>query len=294
MQTDAAVRELTDQAWERVLDRDPVTASRCRSRPVEALPRGGPAAMEHDVSVAAAALAQLDGVQAGGVLAAFLRDHLEQEVAEAERFWYRFPVTPYNSFPLSDYRSHVFAAAEFGDGCDADRYLKLLDDYAALVEQLGDTMAEQRRRGIRLPAWAVPQAVATVRGHAEAAPELVVAPDRAAGLGPGPAGRLGDGVDRVVRGRLAAAYRRLLADLAEDARAGGDATGLGQQPGGTRCYAGLIRLHTGLDLAADEVHAIGLAEVERITARIRDELDVSDEADYRRRLRAEPAMYAKF
>jgi uncharacterized protein (DUF885 family) len=311
MQTDAAVRELTDQAWERVLDRDPVTASRCRSGPVEALPRGGQAAMEHDVSVAAGALAQLaqvggsqvggsqaggsqaGGVQAGGVQAAFLRDHLEQEVAEAERFWYRFPVTPYNSFPLSDYRSHIFAAAEFGDGCDADRYLKLLDDYAALVEQLGDTMAEQRRRGIRLPAWAVPQCVATVRGHADASPELVVAPDRAARLGPGPAGRLGDGVDRVAGGRLAAAYQRLLDDLAEDTREGGDVTGLGQQPGGTRCYTGLIRLHTGLDLTADEVHAIGVAEVERITARIRDELDVTDEADYRRRLRAEPGMYAR-
>jgi uncharacterized protein (DUF885 family) len=286
---DAAVRKLADQAWERVLDRDPVAALRCRGQ-VDALPRGGPAAMEHDVSAAAGALAQLAGF--GGVEAAFLRDHLAQEVAEAERFWYRFPVTPYNAYPLSEYRSHIFAAAQFRDGSDADRYLKLLDDYVALLEQLGETMAEQRQRGIRLPAWAVPEAVATVRGHAGASPELVVAPDRVAGLGPGPAGRLADGVARVVPGRLAAACQRLLDDLAEDARQGGDAVGIGQQPGGADCYAGLIRQHTGLDLTADEVHAIGLAEVERVTARIRDELGVTDEPGYRRKLRAEPGMYA--
>jgi uncharacterized protein (DUF885 family) len=257
---------------------------------MDALPRGGPAAMEHDVSVAAGALAQLG--DAGGLEAAFLRDHLTQEVAEAERFWYRFPVTPYNSYPLSAYRTDVFEIAEFRDGQDVDRYLKLLGDYAALVEQLGETMAAQRRRGIRLPAWAVPESVATVRGHADASPELVVAPDRAAVLGPGQAGRLADGVARIVQGRLAAAYQRLLDDLAEDARHSGDATGIGQQPGGADCYAGLIRQHTGLNLTADEVHAIGVAEVERITERIRDELGVTDEPKYRRRLRAEPGMYA--
>ena len=77
---DAAVRELADQVWERVLDRDPVAALRCRGGQVDALPRGGPAAMEHDVSAAAAALARLTGLD--GVEAAFLRDHLAQEVAE--------------------------------------------------------------------------------------------------------------------------------------------------------------------------------------------------------------------
>jgi hypothetical protein len=111
--------------------------------------------MEHGVSAAAGALAQL--TEFGGVEAAFLRDHLAEEVAEAERFWYRFPVTPYNAYPLSAYRSHVFAVAEFRGGLDVDRYLKLLDDYAALVEQFSETMAEQRKRGIRLPAWAVPE-----------------------------------------------------------------------------------------------------------------------------------------
>jgi uncharacterized protein (DUF885 family) len=95
-----------------------------------------------------------------------------------------------------------------------------------------------------------------------------------------------------VQGRLAAAYRRLLAGLETDASDGGDGVGIGQYPGGGECYAGLIRLHTGLDLTAEKVHAIGLAEVERITERIRGELGITDEAGFRRTLAADPRMYA--
>src|SRR5262249_18654937 len=154
--------------------------------------------MEHDVSVAVSALSQLAGRK--GLDAAFLRDHLEQEAAEAQRFWYRFPVTPYNAFPLAAYRSKIFAVAGLGTASDVDRYLGLLDDYVAVVEQSGETMAAQRARGIRLPAWAVPAAIATVRGHAGASAELVVAPGRLSGLARGLAGRLAGGGERGVEG----------------------------------------------------------------------------------------------
>ena len=289
MHAAAAVRELADEAWQRVLDRDPVAALRCRGQ-VDQLPRGGPVAMEHDVSVASDALARLAGFD--GVEAAFVRNHLEQEVAEADRFWYRFPVTPYQSFPLAAYRSHIFEVAEFAAPSDVDRYLSLLDDFVAFVEQLGETMVEQRRRGIRLPASAVPHAIAAIRGHADGSSDLIVGPERLAALAPGPSGRLADRCASVVHGRLAAAYRRLLDDLATDAREGGEAVGIGQYPGGPECYTGLIGLHTGLNLTADEVHAVGLAAVERATARIRDELHVTDESTFRQRLANDPRAYA--
>lgn len=69
--------------------------------------------------------------------------------------------------------------------------------------------------------------------------------------------------------------------------------GIGQYAGGRDCYAGLVGLHTGLDLAPDHVHAIGVEEVARLTERIRTELGVLDETEYRARLptaqRAGPA-----
>ena len=172
--------------------------------------------MERDVSYAMSTLGRLAGI--GGVDAAFLRDHLRQEAAEAERFWYRFPVTPYNSMPLSEYREEIFRPPSWSTAADADRYLSLLNDYTALAEQAGDTMEAQRERGIRLPAWAVPEAMSTIRGHAAAAEGLLVTADRCAALAPGPAGRLTDAVSVMVRGRLAAAFARILDDLAGDER----------------------------------------------------------------------------
>jgi uncharacterized protein (DUF885 family) len=281
------IGELSDLLWERALARDPVSAVRF-GRQVESLPTGGPEAMERDVTFAEGTLGRLAGI--GGVDAAFLRDHLEQEAAEAQRFWYRFPVTPYNAMPLSAYRAEILQAQV--PAADADRYLSLLNDYAALVEQIGDTMRAQRERGIRLPAWAVPEAIATVRGHADAASSLLITPNRHAGVAPGPAGHLTDTVSGIVGGRLADAFRRILGDLTGDERAGGEGVGIGQYRGGGDCYAGLIRLHTGLDLPAEKIHAIGLAEIERITERIRSELGISDEASHRAQMTADPAMYA--
>jgi uncharacterized protein (DUF885 family) len=281
--------ELSDLLWERALARDPLTALRL-GRQVESLRPGGPEAMQQDVSFAVSMLRRLAG--AGGVDAAFLRDHLQQEAAEAQRFWYRFPVTPYNAIPLSMYREQIFQAAELTTTAAADRYLSLLNDYAAMVEQIGGTMQAQRERGIRLPAWAVPEAMATIRGHAAAASGLLVTTDRCAGLAPGPAGRLTDGVSAIVSGRLASAFRPILDDLAADEQAGGTGAGIGQYPGGADCYAGLISLHTGLDLTAGQLHAVGLAETRRITERIRGELGITDEPSYCAALAAEPGMYA--
>ena len=255
-----------------MLDRDPVAAMRC-GRPVEALASGGSAAMQRDVAAAQVALRELEALDtdtdtdSDWLEAEFLRDHLRQEVAEAQRFWYRFPVTPYNAYPLGAYRTEILSNVE-----DSDRFLALLNDYAAVVERIRETLTEQRRRGIRLPGWAVGQAVETMRGHFEAS----AAPP--AGL----PSHLADGATRIVEGRLAEAFRGVMADLASYAQEGGDGVGIGQYPGGAECYAGLIGLHTGLELSAEQVHSFGLAEVGRITEQIRGELGIRDEASYRR------------
>jgi uncharacterized protein (DUF885 family) len=287
---EAIVREVSDLLWERALARDPVSALRS-GRQITALPRGGPDALARDVAFAAGTLPRLAGID--GMGAAFARDHLEQEVAEEQRFWYRFPVTPYNSMPFSIYLDEIFAVAPLDSAADADRYLSLLGDYAALVEETGATMALRRERGIRLPAWAVPEVMATMRGHAEAAASVLPAgPERLAGLAPGEAGRLADGAAALTEGRIAAAFGRILDDLAADELCGGEGVGIGQYPGGAECYAGLVRLYTGLGLTPERVHEIGLAEVERITGRIRGELGIPDEAGYRGELFADRSMYA--
>ncbi len=63
------------------------------------------------------------------------------------------------------------------------------------------------------------------------------------------------------------AYRAFLADeVLPKAR---EAVGVGSIPDGAACYEALIRAHTGLDGKPEDIHALGLAEVERIGAEMR-------------------------
>jgi uncharacterized protein (DUF885 family) len=65
--------------------------------------------------------------------------------------------------------------------------------------------------------------------------------------------------------------------------------------GGPEAYRKLIRVHTSLDLSPDEIHRIGLDEVDRIDAEIADlgsrVLGTADPEAVRSRLRSDPALH---
>jgi uncharacterized protein (DUF885 family) len=71
--------------------------------------------------------------------------------------------------------------------------------------------------------------------------------------------------------------------------------GLLHIPDGPACYARLIKVHTSLDLSADEIHRIGLDEVARIREEMRvigqRALGTSELAEIQERLRTDPAMF---
>jgi uncharacterized protein (DUF885 family) len=63
-------------------------------------------------------------------------------------------------------------------------------------------------------------------------------------------------------------YRDLIAGRVLPRARPNDRPGLSVVPGGADAYRRLIRAHTSLDLGPEEIHAIGLAEVERIDAEL--------------------------
>ena len=74
---------------------------------------------------------------------------------------------------------------------------------------------------------------------------------------------------RVVRNEIRPAFERfrsVLADEIEPNARPDDRPGLVHLPGGDAAYRGVARAHTSLDLAPDEIHAIGQREIERIDA----------------------------
>jgi uncharacterized protein (DUF885 family) len=78
-------------------------------------------------------------------------------------------------------------------------------------------------------------------------------------------------------------YRKLLVFVRDEyLPACRDTVGISARPGGAEAYRKLIRYHTTVDLSADEVHKIGLSEVERIRgkmSKIREEMDFDGSLD---------------
>ena len=107
--------------------------------------------MADDVAAARHDLRALDALPANGGLGCSPRSSATtspRRCQEAERFWYRFPVTPFNLLPLSTYREPGVSTPSCGR-VRSTRFLGLLDDYVAIVAQLRVTLAEQRERGAR-------------------------------------------------------------------------------------------------------------------------------------------------
>ncbi len=92
-----------------------------------------------------------------------------------------------------------------------------------------------------------------------------------------------------------ARYRTMLVDEILPRARPDDRPGLGEVPDGPAAYRRLIRAHTSLDLAAEEVHRLGLAEVERIDAELAElggrVLGTPDAAATRARLRGDPTLH---
>ena len=149
-------------------------------------------------------------------------------------------------------------------------------------QKMGPTIDEETanlRRGLAAGK------VATARGgHARARPARSICwPSRTpdwplrAPAAAAHAARLADAERPVVRAALDAAiaqairpaferYREVLrAEILPRARDEAHA-GLLIVPGGAACYASLIKVHTSLELPADEIHRIGLEELARIHA----------------------------
>jgi uncharacterized protein (DUF885 family) len=109
---------------------------------------------------------------------------------------------------------------------------------------------------------------------------------------------IGDELLRVIGKEIRPAferYRALLADEIMRVARPDDRPGIVHLPGGEAAYRGMAQAHTSLDTAPEEVHAIGLAEIERIDAEFVDlggQLLGTDGLDATlRALRTDPALH---
>jgi uncharacterized protein (DUF885 family) len=92
-------------------------------------------------------------------------------------------------------------------------------------------------------------------------------------------------------------YRQVLSSEILPRARDDEHVGLLNVPGGAACYPRLIQVHTSLSLTADEIHKLGLAEIDRLhgeVSRLGDQIfHTKDFAEIRRRLQNDPSLFFK-
>lgn len=301
----ADLARLVDGEWRHQLEEDLDTRVRL-GLPVERLPDLTLAHQQEEAARARALLEQLARIDEAALghqdalTLELLRDQAEESVGAPAAYWHLFLVTPYDA-PFGGVHA-ALAAVAFDSPADLDRYLRLLHAYTAMVGQLREHVESQAARGIRLPKPEVDVVVAML--HAFAAPQgsaLEVSGARLARLQQADAGAAAafqERVRRIVGDEIDPALEGLAGELAGDyRRLAPERIGIGQYPGGDAVYRQLVRWHTGFDLAPEEIHARGEAEVARLSERmaaLRRQLGFAGTArDFHRRLRADPRWVAR-
>ena len=264
------LRHIADEVWERELENN--IAARLRlGLPIERMPDPS-----HERAVANAAIAQgilqrLERIDRASLSEderltyGILRWRQQNAIEGLPYFWHRSPVTPYNSavFQTND----VFKQFPFRGAADGDQYVRLVRDFARFADALRAVVVGQRERGILLPK---PE-IALVRGAFGAlmrtgqGSPFAVGDERLAALSAAERSAFQTAVTSTVEREVNPSIQRLLDVIGSDYENAAPATvGMSQYPAGREAYRFLVRLHTSLDLAPEDVHQLGLREIDRI------------------------------
>ena len=258
--------------WAWRLEADPLFASYVGERAYDdRLPDVTPAARADKAAQAAAYLDRLDALSVDGredrISAGILRTLLE-DVLEAERFGEALtPVTASDGFHVAFTRLPSQQPAT--SVLEAERYLARLRAWPAYVQAQIANMREGIRTGRTLPAVAIYGLPATASAHVVEDPEESVFwqpfADLPATIPEAERQRLLEAGRAAITEAVVPGYAAFARFLEDDYLPGARSTvGLSETPDGAEAYAWRVRHFTTLDVTAQEVHDVGLAEVERI------------------------------
>jgi uncharacterized protein (DUF885 family) len=208
-----------------------------------------------------------------------------------------FQVLPYST-PIRGMQQ-VFSLLPVRQPAERERYLTLMRQYPRFVEQIRARTADQARAGVRVPKGELDLVDAFLTSDLEALDRtFTVDAARLEGVTETEAKAFRSAVTNMIENGIRPAVKALAADYAgEYRRAAPSTVGLSQYPGGREYYAWLVKRHTTFDVTAEEVHKIGLAEVDRINgemARVRERLNFTGtKADFHKFIRTDPRFFPK-
>ena len=157
---------------------------------------------------------------------------------------------------------------------EARAYVERIDRLGEVIDTLRERSAEQAADGIMPPDWVYPYVIDDVENLLEADDENAILEDfrdktAELNLPTSEADALTDAALAAWNGSARPAYERLLTEMRRQQDIAPDQDGVWRFPEGDEYYAALLANYTTTDLSADQIHAIGLREVERIHGEMR-------------------------
>jgi uncharacterized protein (DUF885 family) len=164
---------------------------------------------------------------------------------------------------------------------DAEDYISRIEGLETVLNQFTADLEDRAEFGVVAPAFSFPAVIADARSMSSGAPIDDAAEENALfsdfrskidelDLAPADKDDLLMRASVALRGPFAAGFRGLIAELERLEALQRDNHGVWSLPNGEAYYQNRILHHTALDLSAEEIHAIGLSEVERIHGEMRE------------------------
>lgn len=302
----AALNALLDERWQYVLRTQPEFASilgddRYNDRWSDVSPQ----AIAADLAETKRFLERFTAINTGGlsdqeVLSQVLMIRQLQEALDHAKFedWL-MPINQFDGLHLEP--PQLVAQIPVATVKNLDDYITRLQTLPMVFEQMTELLREGVRRGLVPPTILLTQVVKQTRalatGNPEASPFAGPVNAFAATIPTEDRPRLRTAALAAIRDRVQPAYAALADYLAKHYVEHGRAEpGLWALPNGDARYAAKIKTATTTTLAADEIHQIGVAEVERIEneqAQIGKALGFASLAAFRSHIRADKQLVAK-
>jgi uncharacterized protein (DUF885 family) len=216
------------------------------------------------------------------------QDQLSYDLFRLQREWaIEAMAYPWYLQPINQFRSFMNSFVQLGSGKglhpfqtvkDYDDWLGRVDDFTEYVDTAIANMREGRDLGIVQPrvlmAKVIPQLESQIVDSAEESGFWSPISNMPAEFSEADAARLAELYREAIENKVIPAYARMLNFVSDDYMAAArDTIGLSALPDGRAWYEHLVRVRTTTDLTPEEIHQIGLVEVERIHSEMRSVMD---------------------
>jgi uncharacterized protein (DUF885 family) len=203
------------------------------------------------------------------VLATTIRHQLQVSARAANDYWFEFGVTPYSGGNRIDFAHSVLAAQVLKTPADLQHYLRLLEAYAVMCDQLAAKTRAQAKRGIRVSRPAIAGVVDLFERLRDSASDMLIpSPAR---LTDAPAAQLPEfnkAVRQRIKGRIIPAYTAIAAIFDESyQKQAPEEVGVGRYPGGREYYRRLVEA-IGVGLTPEQIHELGQRRVAELDAQM--------------------------